>query len=191
MLLQGGEARSDQRIPDIQAALAIFPEALHRGQLGTIGRPPHNNDVLRPRDALCPVRWSLVQEHTVETCRIMLAQLAEKDGAAGGIEAGQRPPEGVPRGGLHGGIEPVRLLQGLHNLDRLHAVAREPPVDGPVHAQRALVLAEDPPRLGGCLAASGGHGAEPAAALLEKVSRLGDVFFAWLGRGRFRWALSW
>ena len=44
-LLQGAQARS-------VLAIQVFPEALHRVQLGAVGRQPHQDNILRQRDAL-------------------------------------------------------------------------------------------------------------------------------------------
>ena len=90
------------------------------------------------------MRRRLVQENNIETLSIVLAELLQKDAEAVRIEARQLPPEGVPRRGLHGGIEPIRLIQGLDDLERLHAVARQPPVQGQVQAQARFILTEDP-----------------------------------------------
>ena len=89
----------------------------------------------------------LVQEDDIEAVAIVLAQLLQKDGEAVGIEAGPLPPEGVAGGGLYSGIEPVRLVEGLDDLDRLHAVARQPPVQRQLQAQATFILTENPYRL--------------------------------------------
>jgi hypothetical protein len=75
---------------------------------------------------------------------IVLAKLPQEDGEAVGIEAGQLQPEGLPRAGLHCGREPVILVQGRNDLNRLHARAREPTADGQVQTQAAFILTEDP-----------------------------------------------
>jgi len=51
-------------------------------------------------------------------------------------------------------------------------------------------LGRRPARVGRALAALGSDGAQAARALLNNIRRLGDVFFAWLGRGRCSFALS-
>ena len=51
-LLQGAQARSALAIEDINPTLQVFPEALHRVQLGAVGRQPHQDNILRQRDAL-------------------------------------------------------------------------------------------------------------------------------------------
>jgi hypothetical protein len=138
---------------------------------GAGGRPPHQDDILRHRDALGHMRWGLRPESNRETLRIVLANPVEKDSDAGGIEARPLPPAGLPQGGLHGGIAPGHLLQGLDALHRRPTVARKPPVAGPVQAQTALVLAADAHRLGRRLSASGRHGTEAARAWRDKGRR--------------------
>jgi hypothetical protein len=121
----------------------IFPEVLDRVQRGTVGRQPHEDNMLRHLDALRHLRWSLVQEHDTETLSIVLATLPQQDGEAVGIQARQLPPEGVARRGLHGGREPGRLVRERDDLDGLPAVAREPTVERQGQAQATFILAED------------------------------------------------
>ena len=90
------------------------------------------------------MRGGLVEEDNIETVSLVLAKLLEKDGEAGSIEAGQFPPEGVSRGGLHGRIQPVLLIEGLDDLDRLDAIGRQPPVERQVETQARFILAEEP-----------------------------------------------
>ena len=189
MRLQGGEAPSDPRLHDSNAVFQVLPEPLDGVQLRAIRGQPHEDDVLRYRHALGHVCRGLVQQDAVETLRIALAKLVKKDAAALGVQAWQLPPERLPGGGFDRRIEPVRLLQRRNNLARLHAVACQPTVEGPVQAQTRFILAEDPHGLVGRLPPSGGASAEATRALLNKIRRLGDVFFAWLGRGRFSFAL--
>jgi hypothetical protein len=77
----------------------------------------------------------------------MRTKLAEKDGEAGGIQAGQLPPEGLARGRFHRGVQPGILVQGRDDLDRLHAIACAPPLEGQRQAEPTCILAEDPDRL--------------------------------------------
>ena len=118
------------------------------------------------------------------------AKLVKKDIEAIGVQAGQLPPERLPGSGFDRRLEPVRFLQRLDDLERLHAVACEPPVERQVQAQTTCILAEDSHGLGGRRPASGGDGAQAAWALLDKIRHCRSVFFAWLGRGRFSCALS-
>ncbi len=67
--------------------LQVFPQALHRVQLGAVGRQPHQDDVLWYLDALCHMRWSLIQQDAIETLGLGLAQLPQEDTEAGGIQA--------------------------------------------------------------------------------------------------------
>ena len=134
--------------------------------------------------------WRLSEEHDVEVVGIVRANLPQKAGEAGGLQAGQLPPEGRPRGRFHRGVQPGILVQGLDDLEWLHAIAWEPPVDGEGQAEPAFIRAEDPDGLFRGLASSGCQGAAAARALFAKGRGLGDGFFAWLGRGRFRLALS-
>lgn len=144
MLLQGGEARSDQRLPNINAALEILPQALHWVQLGAVGRQPQEDNILWDRNALRPMRRRLVQEEDIEAVGIVVAKLPEKDAEAVRIEARQLPPERVACGGLHGGIEPIIFIQRLNDLDGLHAIAGELTVERQVQTQPTFILAEDP-----------------------------------------------
>ena len=191
MLLQGAEARSDLAIEDIDAPLEVLPEALDRVQLGAIGWQPHQDNVVRYLDALRHMRWGLIQQNDIETLGIVLTQPPEEDTETVGIQAWQFPPEGVPCGGLHGGIQPVIFIERLHNLERFDPIAGEPTAERQVEPEPAFVLAEDPHGLRRGLPASGRNRPEAAGALFDKVSRLSDVFFAWLGRGRLSFALSW
>ena len=90
------------------------------------------------------MRRRLIQEHDIEAVGIVLAKLAEKDGEAGGIEGGQLPPEGLASGRFYRGIQPVILIEGRDDLDRLHPIARESPREGQMPAEPAFILAEDP-----------------------------------------------
>ena len=137
------------------------------------------------------MRRSLIEQHHVAARRIVLAEGPQNDGAARGIEAGQRPPEGLAGGRFHRCVQPVILIQGGDDLHRLHTIAREPPREGQRQAEPTFILAEAPDRLLRGLASSGRQGAKAAGALLNKGRGRGNVFFAWLGRGRFRLALSW
>ena len=136
---------------DLEPALQVFPEALHWVQRGTVGWQPHEDDVLRYRDARRHMRRGVVQQDEVETRGVVLATLVEKHGEAVGLEAGPLPPAGFARRGFHGGREPLRLVQGLNDLDGLHAIARQPPVERQVQAQTTFIVAEDSHRLVGCL----------------------------------------
>ena len=144
---------------DINPTLEVLPEALHRVQLGAGGRQPHQDDVLRHLHTLRHMRRGLVQEHHIETLSRVLTERVQKDAEAVRIEARQLPPEGLACGGLHGGREPIRLLQGLDDLDRLYAVARQPPVERQVQAQTTCILAEAPHGLVGRVPPSGGDSA--------------------------------
>jgi hypothetical protein len=143
-LLQRGETRPDLLIQGVEAGLQVLPHAFHRVQLGAVGGQPHQDDVLRDWDALRHMRRGLIEQDNVQALRIVLPILPQQDGEAVRIEAGQLPPEGLPRGGLHGRIEPVILIQGRDELDRLHAVPREATADGHMQAQATFILAEDP-----------------------------------------------
>jgi hypothetical protein len=88
--------------------------------------------------------WRLIEAHDIEAVGLVLAKLPQKDGEAGGIQAGQLPPEGLPSGRFHRGVQPVILIQGLDDLEGLHAIACEPPVDREVQAEPAFILTEDP-----------------------------------------------
>jgi hypothetical protein len=189
MLLQSPQARADLAMKDIDAVLQVFPKALHRVQLGAVGWQPDQDDILRDLDALCHMRGGLVQKDEVETLSIVLTKLPQKDGKAISIEARQLPPEGLARGRLDSGIEPVILVQRRDNLHWFHPVARQPSVKRQVEAQARFILAEDPHRLVGGLPAEGRDRPEAARALFDKVSRLSDVFLAWRGRGRL--SLAW
>lgn len=74
------------------------PQALHRVQLGAVGRQPDQDDILRDLDALCHMRGRLVQKDDIETLGIVLPKLLQKDGEAIRIEARQLPPKGRARG---------------------------------------------------------------------------------------------
>jgi hypothetical protein len=137
------------------------------------------------------MRGRLLQEDHIEAISIVLAKLAQKDREAVGIQARQLPPEGIACGRLHGGIEPVILVQRRDDLDGLHAEARESPPERQMQAETAFILAEDPHGLSRRLAPEGRQRAEAAGAVLNKVSRFRGIFLAWRGRGRFSLALSW
>jgi hypothetical protein len=190
MRLQGTQARPHPRIHDVNAAFEILPEPLDRMQCGAIGRQPDEDDVLGPLDALGDMRRGLVQQDDVETLRIMLGKFVQKKGKAGGIQAGQFPPKRVARGGFDRGREPVRFVEWLDNLYRFDPAICEPTADGQVEPEATFLLAEEPYRLVGRLPAEGGNGAQTARALFDQVRGLSNVFFAWLGRGRFSCALS-
>jgi hypothetical protein len=147
VLPEGGETRADAGIQDVDAAFEVLPQAFDRIQLGAVGGQPHQDDVLWHLDTLGHMRRRLIQEHDVETVGIVLTKLAEKDGEAGGIKAGQLPPEGLACGRFHCGVQPVILIQGCDDLNRLHTIAREPPREGQMEAEPAFILAEDPDRL--------------------------------------------
>jgi hypothetical protein len=134
--------------------------------------------------------WGLVQQDNGQTLRIVLTKLLQKEGEAVGIAAGPLPPEGVAGGGCDCRLQPGRLVQRFDALEGLHAVACAPTVEGHVQAQTTCILAADPHGLVGGWPPSGGAGAEATWALLHKIRRGGDVFFAWLGRGRCSFALS-
>jgi len=147
VLLEGGGTRSDAGIQDVDAAFQVLPQAFDRISLGAVGGQPHQDDVLRHLDAPGDMRRRLIQDHDVEAIGIMLTQLAEKDGAADGIQAGQLPPEGLARGRFHRCVQPVILVQGRDDLDRLHALACQPLLEGQMQAEPTFILAEDPDRL--------------------------------------------
>jgi hypothetical protein len=191
MLLQSPQARADLAIEDIDAVLQVLPKALHWIQLGAVGWQPDQDDILRDLDALGHMRGRLVQNDDMKTRGLGLPTLPQQDGEAIRIEARQLPPKGLARGRLDGGIEPGILLQRCDHLHWFHPVARQPPVPRQVQAQACCLLAADPHRLGGRLPASGRDRPEAAWALFDKVRRLGDLFLAWLGRGRLRLAGSW
>jgi hypothetical protein len=178
-------------IEDIDPMLQVLPEALDRVQLGTVRGQPSQDDVFRDRDAPRHLGRSLIQEDNVQPLGIVLTKFVQQEIETVGIEAGPLPPEGVAGGGLDRRRQPIRLVQGLDHLYRLHAVACEPPMDRQVQTEACFILAEDPYRLVGRLPASGRDRPEAAGALFDQVSRLGDVFLAWLGRGRLRLAWSW
>ena len=136
---------------DVTAGLQVFPEPLDRVQLRAVGRQPHQDDVLRQCDALGDMRWRLVEEHDVETLRIMVAKLAQQDGEAGGLAARPLPPEGRACGGFDRRLPPVILLEGLDAWHGLHPVAREAAVEGQLETQTTVVWAADPHRLLGRL----------------------------------------
>ena len=144
MLLQGGEVPSDPRIYDINTAFQLLPEPFDRVQLRAVRGQPHEDDVVWYRHALGHVRRGLGQQDDVATLRIALAKLVQKDAEALGVQVRQLPPEGLPSGGFDRRIQPVRLLERLDNLDRLHAIAREPTVEGQAQAEATFILAEDP-----------------------------------------------
>ena len=98
------------------------------------------------------VCWGLVQEDAIEARALVLGQLLQKDVEAGGVEARQLPPAGVPRGGLPRSRAPVRLLERLDAWDRFHPVARQPTVERQVQTQARFLLAEDAHGLVRCLA---------------------------------------
>lgn len=99
------------------------------------------------------MRWSLIEEDKVQALGIVLPKVPQKDGEALGIEAGELPPEGVARGGFHRRIEPVRFIEGLDDLEGLHALCRDPAADGEMQPQAAFILAKHPHRLLRTLAA--------------------------------------
>jgi hypothetical protein len=90
------------------------------------------------------MRGSLVQQADIETLRLVLAKLPQKEGEAVSIQAGQLPPEGVASARLHGSIEPVVFIKRLNDLDRLAPIPGETTADRQVEPQPAFVLAEDP-----------------------------------------------
>src|SRR4029453_1187463 len=135
--------------------------------------------------------WGLIQQDNVQTLRIVLAKLMQKEVEAVGIEAGPLPPEGGAGGGFGRRIQPVRLVQRFDNLEGLHAKACHAGPGREMEAQPAFVLAENSHRLVRRLPAEGGDGSQAARTLLDKVRCLSGVFFAWLGLGRFSLALSW
>jgi hypothetical protein len=149
MRLQGGEAPSDARIHNIDAVFQILPEPLDGVQLRAGRGPPHEDNVVGDRHALGHVCRGLVQQDTIQTLRLGLTKLVKQNTEALGIEAWELPPERLPSGGFDRRIEPGGLIQRLDDLDRLHAVAGEPPVEGPVQAQARFILAEDAHRWGG------------------------------------------
>src|SRR5215468_2141727 len=84
VLPEGGETRSDASLQDINATFEVLPQTFDRMQLGAVGGQPHQDDVLRHLDALGHMRRRPIQEHDVEAVGVVLPQLSEKDGAAGG-----------------------------------------------------------------------------------------------------------
>jgi len=136
------------------------------------------------------MRRGLVQQDNVETLPLGLAKLVQKEAKALGVQVRHLPPEGFPGGGFDRRIEPVRLIERLDDLDRLHTVAGEATVQGQVQASTTFILTEHPHGLVGRLSPSGGDGPEAARALWDQVSRLRHFFLAWLGRGRLHLALS-
>ena len=130
MRLQGRAGPSKPRLHDLNAALQILPEPFDRVPLRTVGWQPHENDVLGYGHALGPMRRGLVQPDNVATCPLGLATLVQKEAKALGVQVRQFPPEGFPGGGCDRRIQPVGLLEGLDDLDWLHAGAREAVVEG-------------------------------------------------------------
>jgi hypothetical protein len=99
------------------------------------------------------MRWRLIQEQGVEAVGIVLAKLAEKHSETVSIQVEQLPPEGIAGGRVHHGVQQVILVQGLDDLDRLHAIAGEPPGERQMQAELAFSLVEDPDGLRRGLAA--------------------------------------
>src|SRR5262245_14093112 len=91
--------------------------------------------------------WGLVQQDNVQTLRIVLAKLLQKEVEAVGIEAGPLPPEGVAGGGFDRRIQPVRLVQRFDDLEGLHAKTCHAATGWEMEAQPAFVVAENPHRL--------------------------------------------
>ena len=135
--------------------------------------------------------WGLVQQDNVQTLRIVLAKLLQKEGDAVGIEAGPRPPKGVAGGGFDRRLQPVRLVQRCDELEGLHTPAGPAATGREMEAQPAFGVADNAHRVVQPLTSSGGAGPQAARTLLDKVRCLSGVFFAWLGLGRFRLALRW
>jgi hypothetical protein len=90
----------------------------------------------------------LIEEDDIATLGIALAKLMEKDSEAVRIQAGQLPPADLPCGRFNGRIKPVILVEGGDNLERLHAIAREPTPERQVQTEPACILAEHPDGLG-------------------------------------------
>ena len=107
-----------------------------------------------------------------------LADVPQKDGEALGSEAGALPPAGVARGGFQRRLEPGRVRERCADLEGLHAIPCDPATHREGQAQAAFVLAKHPHGLPRALAASGRDGAQAAGALLDKVHRGCDGFFA-------------
>ena len=93
------------------------------------------------------MRWGLVQQDNVETLRLVLAKLLQKEAEAVGIEAGPLPPEGGAARGFDGCVQPVRLVQRVDDLEGLHAKACHAAPRRKLEAQPAFVMAENPHRL--------------------------------------------
>ena len=87
MLLHGPQARADGLIEDLAPPFEVLPEALHRRQRGALSRPPHPDDGLRDRDALCARRRGVIHEEQSETLGLVLAHLLQQDSAAVRLEA--------------------------------------------------------------------------------------------------------
>ena len=75
MRLQGRKTRPKPCLQDIDAALHVLPEALDRVQLGTLGRQPHQDDVVRHLDTPGSMGRGLIEEDNRETLRRGLAPL--------------------------------------------------------------------------------------------------------------------
>jgi hypothetical protein len=188
-LLQGPEARSALALEDSEATLEGLPEALQRVYLGAVRRHPPQDDVVRYLDALRPRRPGLRPPADLATLGLRRTTLLEKEADAVGIQARPFPPEGVPRGGLHGSLQPVGRLEGLHALEGLASIACETPMERPGEPEPACVVAAAPHGWRRGLPASGGDRPEAARALGDQGRRGGNVCVAWRGRGRVSWAL--
>jgi hypothetical protein len=99
------------------------------------------------------MRRSLIEEDNVQALCIVPAEVLQKDREALGIEAGELPPEGVARGGFNCCIQPVRFIEGLDDLEGLHAIPRHSAADWEMQPQAAFILAKHPHRLLWALAA--------------------------------------
>jgi hypothetical protein len=145
--------------------------------------------VRRPLHTLGAMGWGLVSQDTVPTLSLGWAKLMQPAGEAVGLEAGPLPPEGVAGGGFDRRLQPGRLVQRCNDLEGLHAQACHAATGREMEAQAAFVVAENPHRLVRPLTSSGGDGTQAARPLLDPGRR--RVFVAWLGLGRFSWALRW
>jgi hypothetical protein len=117
MLLQGTQARPHSGIHNINARFEVLPQPLDGVQLGAVGGSPDEDDVRGQLHTLSDMGWGLVQQDNVQTLRLVLAKLLQKEVEAVGIEAGPLPPEGVASGGVDRRRPPVRRVQRFDDLE--------------------------------------------------------------------------